>query len=864
MDKEYTHSDQSAKSFDGQSYSKENTSAHRTPAAGQNRTKGDTFRRYDLDELAYRIESHCRANGYKRDSKGNWNKSKYAKGEAKYSINPRMAGPDGNVWGGFHTWNGDESGSNVAFAQLVGIEIPYLDGPATPPDPEEKRRREEKAKRDRAERLKSEAEEERAKRTGYQQHIDRFNRAVVFDGTGSPYCDRKEGMRELFAGGFRNPDIRIERDGTLLVAGRNAAGEISLVQEIKPGWKHYPKDSKIKAVTLALREPVSGSAHVRIAEGLATAAEVLATLVEDGDETTGVFVAFFGHNLKHAAHAIHARYPDAKIIFDSDDDFQNPNGNVGLKNAKAAAKAVDGFYTVPDFEGVEGRTGDDTDFDDLRARAGRDRVRQSLARLIAPPVDEAASNRRHVISKISDEFSATAGAFGIPGSRRPFLFALNGSECDVDHECDKYGWHPVKMWRLGQRIAAKDQAEKSDFSDEGKDRYADRMARIARQEWVKFDAWQKENGLNLVEYVPGGRDREGNNYPSKFRNGFIAAMLETLETARQDKRYGKGKAGRLKALRAAADEVAKRRVRIAEIMTPDEPKPEKVQRPDFAAAARKAERAMLKAFSEGKVAATETQRREWAATQFASLSAFAEDRAEYRFDVDERGREIIVEAEIGRGIKETEQGDSTTKAALFQIEIIRQALDRLDSLRQVMPESDRVFIDAACESIFSPRRGTDSVPRESMEVVETPATYENGSGGVDADFTPETEIDAPRHPNAVALIEQLRARFETAGPDGRAIIQALVRRLDVCPSDAEALADAGRIVNGEPPEQFHQWGTPSEPVHMADLFEADCVPVENVAVDDIQPEPDSPPAERPVIRIASSVRRVAKMEAANA
>ncbi len=869
------------------------------PPPGQNATKTDTFRRYDLDELAYRVESHCRANGYRKDSKGNWYKpeAKLAKGEAKYSINPRLAGPDGGMWGGFHAWNGDERGSNVAFAQLVGIEIPYLDGPATPPDPEEKRRREEKAKRERAEHLKSEAQTERAKRSEYQQHIDRFNRAVVFDGTGSPYCDRKAGMRELFAGGFRNPDIRIERDGTLLVAGRNAAGEISLVQEIKPGWKHYPKDSKIKAVTLALREPVSGSADDRIAEGLATAAEILATLIEDGDETTGVFVAFFGHNLRHAGHAIHARYPDARIIFDSDDDFQNPNGNVGLKNAKAAAKAVGGFYTVPDFEGVEGRTSDDTDFDDLRALAGRDRVRESLARLIVPPVDDVSENPRQSLAKSADVFNVTAAEIGVPAQRRGFLNALNGSECDTDHKRDEYGWSEVKMWRLGQRLAGKDK-NAPDYSEEGKGNYSKRMGRIAREEWKRFDEWQQANCPGLIEYRAGGK-ANGESFPSRFRNGFLGMMVEVFNLAKAKKGFGAGKEGRIKALRKAASEVADRRKRVAEIMKSDEPVVEKGKRPSFSAAAVKAERTMLKAFEQARMDGTDTQHREWAANQFARLTSFVEGRSEYRLDVDEAGREVIREAEICTGITKTEQEVSfSTRNALFELEIIRQSLHRFDRACADLPELERASLVAARDAVFLEILGTKSVPKAPAEQVEDSTTYENAGGG---DFEKIPAETAPRHAQAVGLIEQIHAPFQSADREGRRIITAIVERLEIAPSDETALDEAARIVAGEPPSTFHYRVEPSEPVHMADLFDlddlppvikpdkpdtikeagslksdtftradADRVPVEpemsvpeNVVVDDIQPAPDPPPPIRPKIRIAPTVRREAGMEAAN-
>lgn len=103
------------------------------------------------------------------------------------------------------------------------------------------------------------------------------------------------------------------------------------------------------------------SETILIAEGYATGATV--------HEMTGfrVYVAFDRGNLKPVALTVRKLHPDARIIIAADNDRHTP-GNPGLTDATAAALAVEGLVSAPQFpEGVAG-----SDWNDYAAwRGGR-------------------------------------------------------------------------------------------------------------------------------------------------------------------------------------------------------------------------------------------------------------------------------------------------------------------------------------------------------------------------------------------------------------------------------------------------------------------------------------------------------------
>jgi len=104
-------------------------------------------------------------------------------------------------------------------------------------------------------------------------------------------------------------------------------------------------------------------------EGYATGASIY--------QATGhaVVIAFDSGNLLPTAQIIRSKYPDKKIIFAADDDYQT-EGNPGLAKATEAAKTVNGLLAVPTFPA--NREPMDSDFNDLARLAGSEAVLASI------------------------------------------------------------------------------------------------------------------------------------------------------------------------------------------------------------------------------------------------------------------------------------------------------------------------------------------------------------------------------------------------------------------------------------------------------------------------------------------------------
>lgn len=124
---------------------------------------------------------------------------------------------------------------------------------------------------------------------------------------------------------------------------------------------------------------LEGADIIGICEGYATAA----TVYEIAD--IPVIVAWDAGNLTPVAKLIRAKYPDAKIVFGADDDWQTkkPNGdpvNPGREQATGAAGAVGGKVLYPKFTRARGPK--DTDFNDLMVLQGPVAVRAQWDHLI--------------------------------------------------------------------------------------------------------------------------------------------------------------------------------------------------------------------------------------------------------------------------------------------------------------------------------------------------------------------------------------------------------------------------------------------------------------------------------------------------
>lgn len=112
---------------------------------------------------------------------------------------------------------------------------------------------------------------------------------------------------------------------------------------------------------------------ILVCEGYATALTIrMAT-----ERRVTVFMALDAGNLGPVCEMLRELYPESRLLICADDDWRT-EGNPGRDKARCAAKALGRCDIVwPVFGGVE-RGDKDTDFNDLHARGGLNRVRAQL------------------------------------------------------------------------------------------------------------------------------------------------------------------------------------------------------------------------------------------------------------------------------------------------------------------------------------------------------------------------------------------------------------------------------------------------------------------------------------------------------
>ena len=193
----------------------------------------------------------------------------------------------------------------------------------------------------------------------------------------------------------------VKCDGVrLLIPMRDTAGVVQSLQTIAPdGEKRFHSGGKVTNCYFSIGKP---DGLVIVCEGFATGASIR--------ESTGhaVAVAFNAGNLQPVAVALRTKYPALKIIVAADDDHLTP-GNPGLTKARAAAQAVAGLVTVPDFG--SDRPDKATDFNDLHRIAGSDAVKACI--------------------KAAREATAPAGAAEWP-ELQPLVAHIEAQEYPVD------------------------------------------------------------------------------------------------------------------------------------------------------------------------------------------------------------------------------------------------------------------------------------------------------------------------------------------------------------------------------------------------------------------------------------------------
>lgn len=176
---------------------------------------------------------------------------------------------------------------------------------------------------------------------------------------------------------------RLSKDNSqLIIPVHNIEGKIRGIQFIdenggkkflagmeKKGNFHLMDEESILEKT---RDPKLTKTEIVLCEGYATGASL--------HEATGkpVAVAFDAGNLRQVAEKLREKYPQAQIVIAADNDHMKVN-NIGLENAKIAAKAVGGKVVVPTFNKEEREKGY-TDFNDLQKSRGLKEIKNQFTK----------------------------------------------------------------------------------------------------------------------------------------------------------------------------------------------------------------------------------------------------------------------------------------------------------------------------------------------------------------------------------------------------------------------------------------------------------------------------------------------------
>ncbi|EPH3102810.1 DUF5906 domain-containing protein, partial [Providencia stuartii] len=159
--------------------------------------------------------------------------------------------------------------------------------------------------------------------------------------------------------------VKLLSDGSMLLIVQRGS-EVTGAQVIKPnGDKRLIAGTKKKGSFMPLSELPETTETVLIAEGYATALTV--SQLHGGL----VLAAIDESNLSPVTEWARKHYPKAKIIIAADNDIKIGQQNVGKISAEKAAKAVNGWVTIPPTE-------DKADWDDYRQQYGVEAAKQAF------------------------------------------------------------------------------------------------------------------------------------------------------------------------------------------------------------------------------------------------------------------------------------------------------------------------------------------------------------------------------------------------------------------------------------------------------------------------------------------------------
>ncbi|MDV5583905.1 DUF927 domain-containing protein [Enterobacter hormaechei] len=155
--------------------------------------------------------------------------------------------------------------------------------------------------------------------------------------------------------------------GSLLLPLTDITGNVTGGQLINSdGDKSLLPGSQLSGAFIAVADaPSDAPEQVIITEGYATALTV--SLLADG----WIVAAIAATNLVKVAEQIRIRWPETRIILAGDNDLVDGKENTGRVWAEKAAKAVDGWVTLPPVRHK-------ADWDDYRQETGKERAREAF------------------------------------------------------------------------------------------------------------------------------------------------------------------------------------------------------------------------------------------------------------------------------------------------------------------------------------------------------------------------------------------------------------------------------------------------------------------------------------------------------
>lgn len=311
------------------------------------------------------------------------------------------------------------------------------------------------------ERAKKAAEEDAARHAAAAKRAQAlWDAATPVEGDGHPYLKRKGVLSHgLRVGRWDRLDeetgewITVTTNG-LLIPMRDRTRALWSLQCIFPeqnGRKLYLKDGAKFGHFHAIGAMVKRDDRPLfvLAEGYATGASIHAA--------TGymVLVCFDASNLITVARAIRERSPDAIILLAADNDTE-VDGNPGVSQARAAAKAVDGLVAIPPIE--------PGDFNDLQAAEGLEAVAGVIeAALSSPPWDEAPAPSAAVAEDAPAEDQPeepAAAAPSAPAQIDPDLLLKSNSFTILGYDGDTY-----YVFHHGKKQVV--ERNRSDFTEQG-------------------------------------------------------------------------------------------------------------------------------------------------------------------------------------------------------------------------------------------------------------------------------------------------------------------------------------------------------------------------------------------------------------